>query len=99
MYYVYVLLQNNGNLYTGSTDNLKRRFKDHEQGKVVSTKYNRPVKLILYEGYLFEKDAKRREKYLKTSDGKRDIKRQLSYAFKQLSIHRNIEHINNGGFA
>lgn len=88
MFYVYVLLQRNSNLYTGSTDNLKRRFKDHEQGKVKSTKNNRPIKLILYEGYLFEEDAKRRERYLKTSDGKRDIKRQLSYAFDILKIHK-----------
>ena len=88
MFYVYVLLQSNGNLYTGFTDNLKRRFKDHEQGKVSSTKNNRPVRLILYEGYLYEEDAKRREKYLKTSDGKRDIKRQLSCAFNTLKIHQ-----------
>ena len=90
MFYVYVLLQNNGNLYTGSTDNLRRRYNEHELGKVTSTKNNRPIRLILYEGYLFEEDAKRREKYLKTSDGKRDIKRQLSYAFNILKIHRKV---------
>ncbi|OGM09061.1 hypothetical protein A2159_02840 [Candidatus Woesebacteria bacterium RBG_13_34_9] len=91
MFYVYVLLQNTGNLYTGSTDNLKRRYKDHEQGKVTSTKNNRPIKLLLYEGYLFKEDAKRREKYLKTSDGKRDLKRQLSHAFYTLKIHRKVK--------
>lgn len=88
MYYVYVLLQNNRNLYTGQSEDLKRRIGEHQNGKVASTKYNLPIKLILYEAYLFKEDAVRREVYLKSSDGKRDIKRQLSFAFHNLNIHR-----------
>ncbi|HRY63396.1 MAG TPA: GIY-YIG nuclease family protein, partial [Patescibacteria group bacterium] len=38
MYYVYVLLLNNNDLYKGSTDDLKRRFKEHQFGKVESTR-------------------------------------------------------------
>jgi putative endonuclease len=87
MFYVYVLLQNNGNLYTGYSEDVKRRIKEHQEGKVASTRNNRPLKLVLYEGYLFEEDARRREKYLKTSDGKRDIKRQLSFVFDKLKVN------------
>ncbi|HLC49405.1 MAG TPA: GIY-YIG nuclease family protein, partial [Candidatus Andersenbacteria bacterium] len=46
MYYVYILLLANGNLYTGSSGNLKRRITYHEFGKVRSTKMYRPVRLI-----------------------------------------------------
>lgn len=74
-------------MYTGSTDDLKRRVPEHTAGRVASTRNYLPLKLIHYEGYLFREDAKRREMYLKTSDGKRDIKRQLSFAFKELKIH------------
>ena len=33
MWHVYILKCGNGNLYTGITDNLKRRFKEHASGK------------------------------------------------------------------
>ncbi len=77
MYYVYVLLLNNNDLYKGSTDDLKRRFKEHQFGKVESTRNYRPLKLILYEAYLLKSDAERREKFLKTTEGRRLLKQQL----------------------
>lgn len=33
MWYVYILKCGNGSLYTGITDNLKRRFNEHARGK------------------------------------------------------------------
>jgi len=86
MHYVYILLLNNGCLYTGSTADLKRRIEEHKLGKVRSTKNLLPLKLIHYEAYLLKKDALRRERYLKSSDGKRDIKRQLSSILKKLGL-------------
>ena len=77
MYYTYFLFLNNGNIYTGSTNNLKRRFVEHSLGKVTSTKHKRPLKLIAYEAYLLKSDATRREKFLKTTEGKRLLKLQL----------------------
>ncbi|MEF8847005.1 MAG: GIY-YIG nuclease family protein [Candidatus Paceibacterota bacterium] len=77
MYYVYVLLLNNGNLYKVVTSNLKRRYKEHQQGKVTSTKDKRPLKLIHYEVYGLKSDAQRREKFLKTTRGIKLLKRQL----------------------
>ncbi|MEK7562381.1 MAG: GIY-YIG nuclease family protein [Patescibacteria group bacterium] len=84
MEYVYFLFLNNGNIYKGSTSDLKRRISEHNQGKVESTKFKRPLKLIHYEAYLMKEDATRREKYLKTTYGRRDIKRQLSSLLKHL---------------
>ena len=77
MYYVYLLQLSNGNIYTGSTGDLKRRILEHRNGGVISTKHHRPVKLILYEAYLLKSDAQRREKYLKTTEGKRLLKQQI----------------------
>lgn len=66
MFYVYVLRsKKDGNLYTGSTNNLKRRFKEHNDGTVFSTKHRRPFELLYYEAYRVEKDARIREHNLK----------------------------------
>jgi len=77
MYYVYILRMRNGQLYTGFTSDLKRRMKDHEYGKVKSTKLRRPLILIHYEAYILESDARRREKFLKTSEGKKLLRKQI----------------------
>ena len=77
MYYVYILKLCNGHFYKGSTGDLKRRLDEHEKGKVFSTKNKRPVKLIHYEAYLLKSDAVRREKFLKTTEGKRYLQKQI----------------------
>lgn len=78
MYYVYLLESSvDNNFYTGSTSDLKKRLKEHNQGKNLSTKNRKPFKLVFYEAYLLKSDAQAREKYLKTSMGKRVIKKQL----------------------
>ncbi len=78
MYYVYVLKSLKDNkFYTGYTDNLKRRFNDHNNGKVDSTKHRKPFMLIYYESYLNQQDATAREKYLKTQWGRNYLKRVL----------------------
>ena len=78
MYYVYVLYsKKGGRLYTGYTKNLKERFNEHTKGNVASTKQRRPLTLIYYEGCLNQKDATRREKYLKSGNGKIYIKNRL----------------------
>ena len=60
---------------------IEKRFKEHNQGLVESTKPYKPWKLIYYEACLNEKDAKRREKYFKTSQGRRILKRRLKEYF------------------
>ncbi len=77
MHYLYILLLNNNNLYTGTTANLKRRFDEHVRGNVNSTEFKGPVKLIHYEAYLLKSDADRRERFLKTTEGKRLLRQQI----------------------
>ncbi|PIP18339.1 MAG: excinuclease ABC subunit C [Parcubacteria group bacterium CG23_combo_of_CG06-09_8_20_14_all_35_6] len=73
-------------MYRGVTNDLRRRIDEHRLGKVTATKNKRPLKLVHYEAYLLKSDATRREKYLKTTYGRRDIKRQLSSLFKRLRL-------------
>ncbi|MAF20089.1 MAG: excinuclease ABC subunit C [Parcubacteria group bacterium] len=84
MYYVYFLLLNNNTIYKGFSDNLKRRYKEHENGKVKSTRNRRPLKLIGYEAYIEKSDAKRREKFLKTNEGKKLFYRQYRDVLNKL---------------
>ena len=79
MYYVYILQsQKDGNLYVGSTSELKQRFAQHNKGGVISTKHRRPLILICYEAYQYKTEALIREKFLKTSDGKKDLKKRMT---------------------
>lgn len=67
MFYVYVLQsQNDKRWYTGSTNDLQKRFSEHNNGKVYSTKGRGLFKLIYYEACLNELDARVRGIYLKT---------------------------------
>ncbi|HLD61746.1 MAG TPA: GIY-YIG nuclease family protein [Patescibacteria group bacterium] len=59
--------------YIGYTTNLKRRLEEHKKGLSFATKYRLPFELIYFEGCLNEQDAKRREQYLKTTQGRRFI--------------------------
>lgn len=79
MFYTYCLQSEKdaNELYFGSTNDLKRRLKEHNFGDNSSTKRYMPWKLIYYETCLLESDARRREKYLKTNIGRRIFKRRL----------------------
>jgi len=69
-FYVYVLLsKKDRKFYIGFTNNLKRRLSQHANGEVVSTKQRRPLKLIHYEYFINELDAKAREVFLKSGAG------------------------------
>jgi len=85
MFYVYVLFSEKDRLlYTGYTDNLKSRYTAHICGFVRATKFRRPLKLIYYEAYINELDARRRELYLKGGNGKKLLKDQLKETYKKI---------------
>ncbi len=84
MYYVYILLLNNKQLYTGYTSDLTRRINEHKLGKVSFTSQRLPIKLIHYEAYLLKTDAERRERYLKTTEGKYFLKQQIKDLLKKI---------------
>ncbi|OGY32727.1 MAG: hypothetical protein A3A57_00660 [Candidatus Woykebacteria bacterium RIFCSPLOWO2_01_FULL_41_12] len=78
MYYVYVLRsRKNGKLYTGFSRNLKTRLDAHLGKRVYSTRRMENLELVFYEAFKVGKDAQRREKYLKTTKGKRALKLML----------------------
>lgn len=71
-FYVYVLESlKDSKRYIGYTHNLKRRIEEHEKSKSFSTKSRLPFKLVYFEACLHSEDAKRREQYLKTTQGRR----------------------------
>jgi putative endonuclease len=78
MHYVYVLRSlKDSKFYIGYTENLERRLNEHNDGKVTSTKHRSPFELVYYEACKNQKDALRRERYLKTTYGKRYIKNRI----------------------
>jgi len=66
MYYVYLIESRNIDfLYVGSTPDLLKRFSQHNNKEVLSTKHYAPFKLVYYEAYAHHKDALAREHKLK----------------------------------
>jgi putative endonuclease len=82
--YVYILKsKKDGNLYIGSTNDLRKRLKEHNSGIVYSTKLRRPFELIYYEASKSEKDARKRESNLKLrSRALAQLKRRIQYSLK-----------------
>ena len=71
MYYVYVLWSNNlEKRYIGSTDNVPKRFKEHNHRSGKFTKGGIPWVLIHEEEYSSKFEALKREKFLKTGQGR-----------------------------
>ena len=81
-YYVYILKSLHKNfIYAGFTKDLKKRLQEHNNKEELSTKSYAPFEIIHYEAYRNEKDAKRREKYFKTTKGKTTLKTMLKEFF------------------
>jgi len=81
MFYVYLLKSKNSKkIYAGFSKNLKSRLKTHFTKGVYTTKRMGNIELVFYEAFKSEKDARRREKYFKTTKGKRTVKLMLKYS-------------------
>ena len=66
MWYTYIIQsKKDGHLYTGITDDLRKRLSLHNSGKVPSTQNRAPFEIIYYEAYKSEKDAQERERQVK----------------------------------
>ena len=66
MNYTYILKCNDDTLYTGWTNNLEKRIKDHNDGKGAKyTKTRRPVELVYYEKFETKEEAMKREYAIK----------------------------------
>jgi len=77
-YCVYVLHSfKDQKLYIDYTTDLKQRLTNHFHGNSPATATRRPFKLIFCEYFLSKQDALRREKYFKTTSGKKALKLML----------------------
>jgi len=66
MFYFYILRsKKDRNLYFGYSHDLRKRIKEHNRGRVLSTKNRRSLELVYYEGYNSERDARNREIQIK----------------------------------
>lgn len=85
MFYVYVLKSmKDQKLYIGQTNDLKRRFEEHNNGLSTSTKHRRPFKLVYYEAYLARKDAVIREMKLKKfKNSYTELKKRLEHSLEK----------------
>lgn len=89
MNYVYVLQSKKDSwLYTGCTNDLKKRFALHNSGKVTATASRVPLILIYYEGFINKHDAFMREQYLKTGWGRSYIRKVLSHTLSAKNLDR-----------
>ncbi|MDO8571130.1 MAG: GIY-YIG nuclease family protein [bacterium] len=94
MFYNYVLQsKKNNELYIGYTTDLKRRLAEHNRGLNPSTKRYIPWQIIYYEACLNDADAKRREGYMKTTQGGRLLKRRLK-EFLYESRSKDLTNLN-----
>ena len=75
MYHVYVLRSlKDGKTYAGYSKDLKVRLRMHDNGRVLATKYRRPLELLISENFETSADAKKRELWWKSSNGRRRLK-------------------------
>jgi putative endonuclease len=77
VWYVYFLELKNGDIYVGSTDDLRRRFYSHQAGQVTSTRGNLPAVLRSYVAVSDEIHARRLERCFKSGSGKAFAKRRF----------------------
>lgn len=85
MHYLYVLYSfKDKKTYIGQSNDLRRRFKEHTNGLVPSTKSRRPLMLIYYEAFLIGEVAKDQEKLYKTGQGRRILKKRLTKIIESL---------------
>jgi len=70
LYWLYVLKSaKDSRLYTGVTCNLQRRIREHNSGKVRSTRTRQPLFLAHHELFQTKSQALARERFFKTPAG------------------------------
>lgn len=78
MHYVYILKSvNHDEIYIGLTDDLKRRFAEHNEGKSFHTKKYMPWHMNTDVSFSSREKASNFEKYLKTGSGKAFLRKRL----------------------
>ena len=71
MYYVYIIQSlKDKSFYTGITSNLERRVKEHNKSDTKTTRSKKPWRLVYSQNYPSRVEAREREQYLKSGQGR-----------------------------
>ena len=78
MWYVYILKsEKDDKPYVGSTNDLKRRFREHTGGLCASRRHRRPLRLEAYIAVSEESTARSLEAYLKSGSGIATLRKRI----------------------
>ena len=79
MFFAYVIKSiDHDYYYKGHCENLEKRLAQHNPGMTESIRPYIPFKLVYFEEFYTRKEAVSREKYFKTSAGRRYLKSKLT---------------------
>ena len=79
MFTVYVLRSlKNGYRYIGQTNNLEKRFAEHNAGLTKSVRFQVPFVVEYTEVYETRQEALRREKFLKSGKGRERLDKNVN---------------------
>lgn len=82
MYYIYVLLnETKTRTYTGVSAQVEKRLKEHNDGKVKSSRPYRPYRIAYTEAFQTLSEARQAERFYKSTGGRRKLK-QLLFALE-----------------
>lgn len=81
MYYVYILLCDNEMFYTGYTENIPRRLREHRNGRSTYTSRFTEIQLVYFEMHRSRAMAMKRERYIKKRG--RRYRERLIEAFEE----------------
>ena len=94
--YAYIVECKDGTYYTGWTNNLEKRLRDHNDGKGAKyTKARLPVSLVYYEEFQTKEEAMRREYAIKRMS--RNEKYELISGCEEPLTSHIRNDINKGG--
>jgi len=80
MFHLYILKSKNlSKYYIGITGDIEKRLTTHNNGRVKSTKYARPWKLIYKESYPSLREARKRELYLKSLKKRKALEKLMKH--------------------
>ncbi|SFB49372.1 GIY-YIG nuclease family protein [Algoriphagus aquimarinus] len=79
MFYAYVLKsEKHGYFYKGHCQHLEKRLAQHNSGMTISIRPYIPFKIVYFEEFESESEALQREKYFKTSSGRKFLKKMMA---------------------
>jgi putative endonuclease len=84
MYNVYILLnRTKTRTYTGVAADVDERLKRHNDGHVPASRPHRPYEIIYVETYPTLKEARQKERFYKSTTGRRRIRKIINRLFTE----------------